>query len=279
MYSKQLNQGVDELISLINANIDNETAIRGISTGFDTLDTLTEGLHANTLTLIGSYEDIIRRDFALSVVKSVLTQQKRVVYFSHQTTSAELTARLMSSLSNIAVDKLVSGNFTDSYSAMFTVHAHEMKDLALDIVHEHILHLSDAEQVLSSISNQLFGNIDLIVIESLSSLWIDEYAGQRDDELKQVCHGLKAISENYHCPVVVLTELGKQNEKDQHRRPYFRDVIGSQLETVADNVYLLHQENNLEQTIELIIEKQTDGKAGSIYLQHEPDHSRFFEVT
>lgn len=75
---------------------------------------------------------------------------------------------------------------------------------------------------------------------------------------------------------MILTELESYTEKQQQKRLCFRNVIGSQFETAVDNLYLLNRED--EQRIELIIEEQTDGNAGSVCLKHEPEYSRFIEI-
>lgn len=115
--------------------------------------------------------------------------------------------------------------------------------------------------------------LGLIVIDYLQLVAPIDRKLPRVQQIGEISRGVKALAKEADCPVVVLSQLNRESER-QGRKPRMSDLReAGDIEQDADVIMLLHraESNQADESInptvehiEILIEKQRDGETGSI---------------
>jgi replicative DNA helicase len=131
--------------------------------------------------------------------------------------------------------------------------------------------------------------IKLFVIDYLQLLnSTSRRAENRQQEIADISNGIKALAKELNVPVVVLSQLNRELEKDKNRKPRLSDLRESgSIEQDADLVCLLYK--NAKEgddddgpaqpqeavPINLLIAKQRNGPTGDVGLTFLKSITRF----
>jgi replicative DNA helicase len=107
-----------------------------------------------------------------------------------------------------------------------------------------------------------------------------EEGATREREVANTTKALKALAKQFDIPVVILSQLNRENEKRDDKRPNLSDLKDSgAIEADADVVIFVHRpeyykiffENNKSTRgrAELIIAKHRNGEVGSVWLNFD----------
>ena len=104
----------------------------------------------------------------------------------------------------------------------------------------------------------------------------------RDDELSRIVVGLKEMATQLDVPVVVLSQLNRDLEYRENKRPMLSDLRETEsLEQHGDIVLMLYRdeyynpETQDKGIAELIFTKHSNGPLGTIKLGFDPQFNRF----
>jgi replicative DNA helicase len=130
--------------------------------------------------------------------------------------------------------------------------------------------------------------IKLFVIDYLQLLHSTaRRAENRQQEIADISSGIKALAKELKVPVIVLSQLNRELEKDKNRKPRMSDLRESgSIEQDADLVALLYKPNvsddddgpSAEQDaapVNLLIAKQRNGPTGDVQLTFLKSCTRF----
>jgi len=134
---------------------------------------------------------------------------------------------------------------------------------------------------------QQFG-IRLFVIDYLQLLnSTSRRAENRQQEIADISNGIKALAKELNVPVIVLSQLNRELEKDKNRKPRLSDLRESgAIEQDADLVALLYkpssgddEESTVQEQdatpVNLYIAKQRNGPTGDVSLTFLKGYTRF----
>src|SRR5258706_10455629 len=119
---------------------------------------------------------------------------------------------------------------------------------------------------------------ELFVIDYLQLLHSTaRRAENRQQEIADISNGVKALAKELKVPVIVLSQLNRELEKDKSRKPRLSDLRESgSIEQDADVVALLYKPSNDDEEgasedqeaipVNLLIAKQRNGPTGDINL-------------
>ncbi len=130
-------------------------------------------------------------------------------------------------------------------------------------------------------------DVKLFVVDYLQLLHSTaRRADNRQQEIADISNGVKSLAKELKVPVVVLSQLNRELEKDKNRKPRLSDLRESgAIEQDADLVALLYKpssgdddEAGAEQDavpVNLLIAKQRNGPTGDVNLTFLKSYTRF----
>ena len=132
--------------------------------------------------------------------------------------------------------------------------------------------------------------IKLFVIDYLQLLHSTaRRAENRQQEIADISSGVKSLAKELNVPVIVLSQLNRELEKDKNRKPRMSDLRESgSIEQDADLVGLLYKPSSGEDEdgavpseeqdavpVNLLIAKQRNGPTGDVHLTFMKSYTRF----
>jgi len=114
-------------------------------------------------------------------------------------------------------------------------------------------------------------------------------AENRQQEIADISNGIKCLAKELRVPVIVLSQLNREVEKDKGRKPRMSDLRESgAIEQDADLVGLLYKPSSSEDEddqggqqeqeaipVNLLIAKQRNGPTGDVHLTFLKSYTRF----
>ena len=129
-------------------------------------------------------------------------------------------------------------------------------------------------------------NLGMIIIDYLQLISGLDNRVQREQQIAEISRGLKAMAKELGVPVIVLSQLNRESEKEK-RQPRLSDLRESgSIEQDADVVLLLARPRDAKDDFsvatdraDLIVAKQRNGPVGDIRLTFLREITRFENFT
>jgi len=254
-------------------------SIVGLPTGFVDLDAMLGGLRNGSYYILAARPSMgksaLALDIARNVQKTLQKPQERVVLFSLEMSREELgsrgyTAEYMIDNSRFAVGK----NDTEWLRTLQQV---EENSEAFEKGAGRIVINDEGGQSMERIRAYCHGlktkgiDIRMVVIDYLQLIAVK--GESRTREIGEVSRGLKRLTKDLNCPLLVLSQLSRQCENRPNKRPVLSDLRDSgDIEQDADVVLFLHREEYYSRDTEkkgqaeINIAKQRNGPTGTVDL-------------
>ena len=226
-------------------------------------------------------------------------EPKNVVgFFSLEMSSSQLAARILSEVSKVPSDQIRRGEMTEDEFRRFVEAAQLLEGCSLFIDDTAALHIS----TLAARARRLkrtYG-LDVLIVDYLQLIRSTSFRDNRVNEISDITQGLKAIAKELDIPVIALSQLSRQVESREDKRPQLSDLRESgSIEQDADVVMFVFRaeyykerekpgEDDIEATLkwqdemsqlhgkaEVIIGKQRHGPIGTVELSFESHYTRF----
>jgi len=263
--------------------------LTGLATGFKDLDALTHGLHPGEMIVIAARPSMGKTSLALNVAeRAAVDQGVPVAVFSLEMTAEALATRLICSRARIDLHALRHGILRREQVAELTA--------AADLLSKAPLFIDDSAGLsilqLRAKARRLYQQhrIRLFVIDYLQLLHSTaRRIENRQQEIADISSGIKALAKELNVPVVVLSQLNREVERERGRKPRLSDLRESgAIEQDADVVGLLYRpaaeddddgvSDDVVQ-INLLIAKQRNGPTGEVPLVFLRNYTRFEDAT
>jgi replicative DNA helicase len=259
----------------------------GIATGFIDLDKVTDGLHEGEMIIIAARPSMGKTSLAMNMVEHVVTHLRLPVgVFSLEMTAESLVMRMMSSLARVNSRNIRDGFLSERDFARLTTAAGQLAKAPLFIDDSSALSILQFRAKARRMHQQY--GIKLFVIDYLQLLHSTaRRAENRQQEIADISNGVKALSKELKVPVLVLSQLNRELEKDKNRKPRLSDLRESgAIEQDADVVALLYKPNSGDDDegsspdqeavpVNLLIAKQRNGPTGDVNLTFLKSFTRF----
>ena len=273
-----LSEVYDQVSSLYGKKSD----LTGISTGFVDLDKRTSGFQNSDFIVIASRPGMGKTSLALGIAKNAAMNEKiPVAIFSLEMSKQQIAQRLMCSESRINLQRLRSGNLRDDEWPKL---ARAIEGLA-----ECKIYIDDAASLtvmdLRSRARMLVSSygIKLLIIDYLQLMQSGvNYKENRVLEITEISRNLKSIAKELKIPVVALSQLSREVERRENKRPVLADLRESgAIEQDADLVIFIYRDDYYDEnsseagTAELNIAKHRNGPTGKIKLTFQKSYTLF----
>lgn len=260
---------VDQLETLYGT----EGAITGVPTGYTDLDRQLLGLQPSTLVIVAARPGAGKTAFMLGAAANVAMESRRpVLFFSMEMGSVELTKRMLSSEARVDARKLQTGNLTDGDWSRLNPAISHLSEAPLfidDNAHCTVMEMRAKARRIKA----RYGDLGMVVVDYLQLMSSPRRAENRQVEVSELSRGLKILARELECPVVVGSQLNRQLEYRQDKRPMLADLRESgSIEQDADVVLFLYRddvynpESEQRGVAEVIIGKHRNGPTGTTRL-------------
>ncbi len=297
-------------IKIANKAYQRDGSLSGLSTGLIDIDKKLGGLNPSDLLIIAGRPSMgktaLATNIAFNISKSFKKDQKSsekltsgvVGFFSLEMSSTQLASRILSEASKVPSDQIRRGEMTEDEFRRFVEAAKLLETCALFIDDTAALPISSLAARARRLKRTQ--GLDLLIVDYLQLVRPALNKDNRVNEISEITQGLKAIAKELNIPVIALSQLSRQVESRDDKRPQLSDLRESgSIEQDADVVMFVFREeyykerekpgdHDLEGTLkwqeemshihgkaELIIGKQRHGPIGTVDLSFESKFTKF----
>jgi replicative DNA helicase len=267
-------------------NRDKKGGITGLRTGFSNLDQLTAGLQPEELIILAARPSMGKSAFAMNLALNVAKRNKDgqagVAIFSLEMSNEQLAARMLSSESNIENNKIKTGHLTSREWQFLEGGMQSLSKLHIAFDDSAAVGVADIRAKCRKLAQE--GKLDFVVIDYLQLIKGDDRSGNRQEEVAKISRSLKQMARELKIPILALSQLSREVEKREDKRPVLADLRESgSIEQDADivmflyrNDYYVHNPENKTGEVELSIAKNRQGMAGiRLGFRFDTEFSRF----
>lgn len=287
--------------------------LSGTSTGLADFDQKLGGLQRSDLVILAGRPAMGKTSLATNIAYNIAkawrgerqpdgtmktTNGGIVGFFSLEMSAEQLATRIIAEQSNIPSFKIRRGDITADEFGKLHEAVQEMQSIPFHIDQSGGISIAQLAARARRLKRQ--HGLDLLVCDYLQLLSGSSKKGDnRVQELTEITTGLKALAKELEVPIVALSQLSRQVENRDDKRPQLSDLRESgSIEQDADVVLFVYREEYYLQNkepkpgtedhlkwqlemdrvhgkAEVIIGKQRHGPTGSVQLQFDANVTRF----
>ena len=218
-----------ETIDMATAAYKNDQGIVGVPSGLTDLDDRLGGLHKQDLVIIAGRPSMgktaLATNIAFNASKNIQSQNKKssVAFFSLEMSSEQLSTRILAEQSRIKSNDIRRGKINQDDFEKFIEASKNLENLPL--------HIDDTPAIsISALSNRSRRlkrkqGLDLIVIDYIQLMKSSGFRNEnRVLEIADITQGLKALAKELDVPVLALSQLSRQVEQREDKKPQLSDL-------------------------------------------------------
>jgi replicative DNA helicase len=301
-------------IDMASAAYQRDGGLSGISAGLTDLDEKMGGLQSSDLIILAGRPAMGKTALATNIAYHVARNYKAeyqsdgsnkvldggvVAFFSLEMSSEQLATRIIAEQSGISSEYIRRGKISEDEFQRLVDVSRELQALPLYIDSTGGLTIAQLASRARRLKRQR--GIGLIIVDYLQLLAgsSNKQREGRVQEVTEITVGLKALAKELAVPIIALSQLSRQVEAREDKRPQLSDLRESgSIEQDADVVLFVYREEYyLERLMpaegtpefvgwqekmdrahgkaEVIIGKQRHGPTGTVELQFEGKLTRF----
>lgn len=302
-----------DAVMVANAAYRRDGGLAGLSTGLADLDAKLGGLHPSDLLILAGRPSMGKTSLATNIAFNIAKAYRRgrrpdgsegaieggvVGFFSLEMSAEQLAARVLSEASRVPSDRIRRGDLTEDEMRRFIEAAKALEACPLFIDDTPALPISTLAARARRLKRQ--HGLDALFVDYLQLAKASGRSEGRVQEVSEITQGLKAIAKELDIPVVALSQLSRQVESREDKRPQLSDLRESgSIEQDADVVMFVFREEYYKERekpgdhdiegmmkwkdamsavhgkAEVVIGKQRHGPIGTVELAFEGEFTRF----
>ena len=302
---------VTEAVKVTNSAYQRGGGLAGISTGLTDLDTKLGGLHKSDLLILAGRPSMGKTSLATNIAFNIAKAYRKgqlqdgshgavdggvVGFFSLEMSAEQLASRILAEAAEISSHKLRQGDLTETEFRRLVEAAKQLEACPLYI--DDTAAIPIAQLAARARRLKRTQGLDVLIVDYLQL--VRGTSENRVQEIGEISMGLKAIAKELNIPVIALSQLSRQVESRDDKRPQLSDLRESgSIEQDADVVmfvyreeyYLSREEPSADENekvlqwqekmerahnkAEVIVGKQRHGPIGTVELSFLPDFTRF----
>ncbi len=267
----------DHLQEITSADADK---FKGTSTGFSSLDKVTTGLNDTDLIILAARPAMGKSAFALNVaVNACKRSKKNTVIFSLEMSPEQVATRMLASESLVNNTILRSGDFGSGDDVWGKLAMGTESLVRLPLLLDGTANITVPE-MKAKLRN--LGNLGLVVIDYLQLMSSPNHHNNRVQEVSEITRQLKLMAKELKVPVLALSQLSREAEKRENKRPMLSDLRESgSIEQDADIILFLYrdayydEETSDQSVAECIVAKNRHGQTGTVNLVWRGEYTLF----
>ncbi len=253
----------------------------GLSTGFQSIDSLLHGLRGGTVTVLAGRPSMGKSTLALNIANNI-SNTKTVLFYSLEMTQVQLMMKIVASETDINLNKVDKNQLTEEENDRFYTALSKAGNKNMTILDRGYVSVRD----IVSKSRQMHGRngLDCIVIDYLQLMKYDK--NKEISELGNITRELKYLSKELDIPIILLSQLSRGVEQRENKRPLMSDLRSSgEIEQDADCIIMVYrdeyykkEESEDKGLAEIIVAKNRMGQIGWIKCNFDGQYSKFSDM-
>ena len=295
--------------------------LSGLSTGLKDLDRMMGGLQNSDLIILAGRPSMGKTALATNIAFNIARAHRTasgedgteqtidgaiVGFFSLEMSAEQLATRILAEQAQISSERIRRGNLDEKEKGEFTRLSMAARDLqTLPLYIDHTGGISIAQLAARARRLKRQKGLGLLVVDYLQLLTGSSKRSSegRVQEVSEITVGLKALAKELNVPILALSQLSRQVENRDDKRPQLSDLRESgSIEQDADVVMFVFREeyyvsrrepaltkveehqkwqdemNQVHGLAEVVIGKQRHGPTGTIRLQFQAEITRFGDL-
>jgi len=275
------------------------TAMRGLKTGFYSLDDITNGFQKSNLIIVAARPGEGKTSLGLNIVTNAAIKSKaKVAVFSLEMSKQELTTRALCSVACVDISKAQRGEMSPAEIARIFAANKELAEADIYIDDNSTITPAEIMSKCMRLKRER-GALDLVMVDYLGLM--SGSAGRRESRQVEVADNsrfMKILAKELEVPVILVSQLNRGVEKrgfdkstGEDAQPVLSDLRESgAIEQDADIVMFIHNKNKSKEDQEgeisdtekrereIVIAKHRNGRQGSFKLHWVGAYTRFFNI-
>ena len=260
--------------------------VTGTPTGFHDFDKITTGLHEDNLIILAARPAMGKTALALNIAQNVAVKAKKAVaVFSLEMGSESLVERMLAAEGNVMSYHIRTGKLSENEWQRLIYAQAQLAEAKIYIDDTPGIRVTEIRSRARKLAQETDG-LGLIVIDYLQ-LITGNNPKNRQQEVSEISRQMKILAKELNVPVIALSQLSRNVEQRQDKRPVLSDLRESgSIEQDADIVAFLYREAYYDKSddgpennkVELILEKNRYGSLGTVQLFFHKEYTKFTNV-
>jgi replicative DNA helicase len=277
-----LDEVIHHALDYANQRLLSGDALAGHPTGFADLDARTSGLQAGQLIIVAARPGMGKTSLALNIgVHVALRRKLPVLLFSLEMSAVQIGLRILCSESTVPLQRIVEGRLGDPELHKLVDAAARLDEAPLFLDDGGAININTIRAKARRLKAER-GALGLVIVDYLQLIrGVKDYE-IREREIAELSRGLKLLAKELECPVMALSQLNRQVEGREDKRPRPSDLRESgALEQDADLILFLYRHGAYDEStaepnrVEVIIGKHRNGPTGMTELTFRDELARF----
>jgi replicative DNA helicase len=314
---QSFSDAIAQAIDMAGAAFERDGHLSGISTGILSLDAKMGGLQRSDLIVLAGRPGMGKTSLATNIAYNIAAAYEPeeqpdgsfkarnggvVGFYSLEMSAEQLATRIISEQSEVSSSKIRRGDITEADFDKLVACSTHMQKVPLFIDQTGGISIAQLSARARRLKRQR--GLDCLVVDYIQLMTGAGKSGEnRVQEITQITTGLKALGKELGVPIIALSQLSRQVESRDDKRPQLSDLRESgSIEQDADVVLFVFREEyyvkNLEPrdpddpkyteweqqmdkvkgTADVIIAKQRHGPTGTVKLAFQSEFTRFTDL-
>ena len=266
---KPITEVYKSVMETIEINSKRTDEVIGLDTGFRELNKYTQGLQGGQLIILAARPAMGKSAMAMNLAVNVAQNNKNgkatVAIFNLEMSAEQLIERMIASASNIRLNHIKSGKIPNNDWGRFNNACIKLNSLNLYFDDSSDSTINSIRAKCRKLAAET--SLDFIVIDYLQLIESDMGSrASQQEKVAKISRSLKLMARELNVPVLALSQLSREVEKRDDKRPIMADLRDSgSIEQDADIVMFLYRDDYYNQASErkkeadLIISKNRAG--------------------
>ncbi len=297
---------VEEAIDLAKKAFEKDSTVVGISSDFTDLDSKLGGFHPSDLIIIAGRPSMGKTSLATNIAFNISKNahvsndmDSSVLFFSLEMSSEQLARRILSEQARISSNDIRRGNLSENDLDNLVSISKDVLEIPLYIDDTPALNIGTLASRARRLKRK--NGLGMIVVDYLQLLRPSKTSRNESRvlEISEITQGLKALAKELNIPIIALSQLSRQVEQREDKKPQLSDLRESgSIEQDSDVVMFIYREeyyleknapspgtadfiewqqkmDEIYGQADLLIMKQRHGPTGNVKLSFDAKFTRF----
>lgn len=246
-----------------------------VSTGLNELDRAILGLRGGKLYVAAARPGMGKSALMGTLTRSVLDQGMGVITFSLEMPKEEVLERELAAKAKVDLRKVISAKGIDN-DELSRIHGVQIPE-GMWFVDDRTFSIGSMRRKARIISRRMARagrKLGLVVLDYIQLA--GDNGESREQSVSAISRGCKLMAKELDCSVLALSQLNRNCEMREDKRPLMSDIRESgAIEQDADVIIMIYRESVYNEGVdkseaELIIRKQRSGPTGTVHCRYNP---------